>query len=242
MSPLMDRRRLPGLAIGVIGLGIGLAAAARSSGPLAVVAAVFALAAGACSILADRRQAADAARPAPPGPPDLADVVEPATISPGPILDAVTGLPDNRYFAVALEQRVAAARRHLWPTTVLLLELGLADGQDAGDAGVIEFAGLLRQTLRQSDVACRLDDTTFGVILEDTAETGGVWSAERLQLVLTKRVPNVRRMAAGVASYPTHGLNAEVILGRAREALHRAHETGAVHGLGQVEVAVADQT
>ncbi|MBV9254899.1 MAG: diguanylate cyclase, partial [Actinobacteria bacterium] len=95
---------------------------------------------------------------------------------------------------------------------------------------------------RQSDVACRLDATTFGVILEDTAETGGVWSAERLQLVLTKRVSGVKRMAAGVASYPTHGLAADTILGRARDALTRARETSAGHGLGQVEVAVSDQS
>jgi diguanylate cyclase (GGDEF)-like protein len=236
---VMNRRRLPGLAIGVIGLAFGLAAAAQSSGPLAVVAAVCALAAGGCSILADRREAAETT-PAPPAPaPDVA--ADAVSLSPGPILDAATGLPDNRYFAVALEERVAAARRHLWPTTVLLLQLRLTDDEPlTADEGVVEFAGLLRQTLRQSDVACRLDDTTFGVILEDTAETGGVWSAERLQLVLTKRVPSVRRMAAGVASYPTHGLAADAILTRAREALARAHETGAVHGLGQVEVAVAE--
>jgi diguanylate cyclase (GGDEF)-like protein len=204
------------------------------------VAAVCALAAGGCSILADRREAAAKITPAPPAPAPAvaADAVR---LSPGPILDAATGLPDNRYFTVALEERVAAARRHLWPTTVLLLQLRLTDDEPlTADEGVVQFAGLLRQTLRQSDVACRLDDTTFGVILEDTAETGGVWSAERLQLVLTKRVPSVRRMAAGVASYPTHGLAADGILARAREALARAHETGAVHGLGQVEVAVAE--
>jgi diguanylate cyclase (GGDEF)-like protein len=238
----MDRRRLPGLVIGVIGLAFGLAAAAQSSGPLAVVAAVCALAAGTCSIVADRRQATGAAGAATPTPAPVAtDGPDAANLGSGPILDAATGLPDERYFAVALEERVAAARRHLWPTTVLLLQLGLTDDTTATiDEGVAEFAGLLRQTLRQSDIACRIDDTTFGVILEDTAETGGVWSAERLQLVLTKRVPGVRRMAAGVASYPTHGLVAESILARAREALARAHETGMVHGLGQVEVAVAE--
>jgi len=219
----------------VIGLGFGLAAAAQSSRGLAVVAAVCALAAGAFSMIADRVDAArEQAQPvlAPTGP--ILDVPEP------PILDTETGLPDQRYFGVALEERVAAARRHLWPTTVLLLELEPAD-DDGVHSGVIEFASLLRQTLRQSDVACRLDATTFGVILEDTAETGGVWSAERLQLVLTKRVSGVRRMAAGVASYPTHGLSAETILGRARDALARALETSAGHGLGQVEVAVSDQ-
>ena len=233
----MDRRRLLGLTIGVIGLAFGMAAAARSSGPLAVVAAVCALVAGGCSILADRREAsAHAAAPV------VIPVIPPALDLPAaPILDPETGLPDERYFGVALEERVAAARRHLWPTTVLLLELEPADEQLGVQGGVTEFASLLRQTLRQSDVACRLDGTRFGVILEDTAETGGVWSAERLQLVLTKRVSGVRRMAAGVASYPTHGLSADTILGRAREALDRALETSAGHGLGQVEVAVSDQ-
>lgn len=231
----MDRRRLPGLAIGVIGLGFGLAAAAESSRGLAVVAAVCALGAGAFSMIADRLDAAREQAPA------LAPVGPILEVPEAPILDTETGLPDQRYFGVALEERVAAARRHLWPTTVLLLELEPADDADAVHAGVTEFASLLRQTLRQSDVACRLDATSFGVILEDTAETGGVWSAERLQLVLTKRVTGVRRMAAGVASYPTHGLSAETILGRAQDALARALETSAGHGLGQVEVAVSDQ-
>ncbi|MBV8691146.1 MAG: diguanylate cyclase [Actinobacteria bacterium] len=235
----MDRRRLPGLAIGVTGLAFGLAAAAQSSRGLAVVAAVCALAAGASSMIADRREAAihQAVAVTPPtltGPPTL-------DMPAAPILDPETGLPDDRYFGVSLEERVAAARRHLWPATVLLLELEPVDDEGM-HAGVVEFASLLRQTLRQSDVACRLDATTFGVILEDTAETGGVWSAERLQLVLTKRVSGVKRMAAGVASYPTHGLAADTILGRARDALTRARETSAGHGLGQVEVAVSDQS
>lgn len=232
----MDRRRLPGLAIGVIGLGFGLAAAAESSRGLAVIAAVCALGAGAFSMIADRVDAARAL--APPLPSAMPVLDMPDT----PILDTETGLPDQRYFGVALEERVAAARRHLWPTTVLLLELEPVDDDAAAHAGVTEFASLLRQTLRQSDVACRLDGTTFGVILEDTAETGGVWSAERLQLVLTKRVSGVRRMAAGVASYPTHGLSADTVLGRAQDALNRALETSAGHGLGQVEVAVSDQS
>ena len=235
---LMDRRRLPGLVIGVMGLGIGLARPPGSSAGLAVAAAICALAAGAASVqpTGGRRWLA-AARPRwrhqPPRPSTR------SRRGAGPIIDAETGLPDDRYFAVALDERMAAARRHLWPTTVLLLELGSTTPATTIWAGVAEFATLLRQTLRQSDIACRLNATTFGVILEDTAETGGVWSAERLQLVLAKRVPGVRRMAAGVASYPTHGLAADVILIRPG-ALARAHRTAAVHGLGQVEVAVAD--
>jgi diguanylate cyclase (GGDEF)-like protein len=238
----MDRRRLPGLAIGVAGLGVGLGAAARSSAGLAVAAAVCALAAGAASVAADRRAALAAAAPPPPlpAPPPSAALEPPPTDAPARIIDAETGLPDERYFAVALDERMAAARRHLWPTTVLLLELGFDESDANHSAGVAEFATLLRLTLRQSDIACRLNATTFGVILEDTAENGGVWSAERLQLVLARRVPSVRRLAAGVASYPTHGLAADMILQRAQEALARAHQTAIGHGLGQVEVAAAE--
>ena len=50
----------------------------------------------------------------------------------------------------------------------------------------------------------------------------------------------VRRLAAGVASYPTHGLQADEVLARAQAALTRACAAEAGRGLGQVEVAQPD--
>ena len=234
----MDRRALPGLVAGLAGLAFGVSAAVLSSPGLAVVAAACALAAGGASLVMLERvhraeREADAARHQdPPAEP------EDLTL---PLVDPETGLPDRHYFELALDGRVAAARRHLWPVTVVLLDVGLQpDAEDVTEAraqAFASFSNLLRQTLREADIACRLSSTTMGLILEDTAEEGGVWTAQRLQIALSKDITRVRRLAAGVASYPSHGLRPNEVLLRAESALNRACQAEAGHGLGEVEVA-----
>jgi diguanylate cyclase (GGDEF)-like protein len=151
--------------------------------------------------------------------------------------DAETGLLGEHYFQVAIDQRIAAARRQLQPVALLLLSL---EGDDAGDAyrqqAAITFAGILRETLRESDTACRIGDNRFGVILEDTSEAGGVWAAERLRTALARKGDSLLRLAAGVAAYPTHALEADEVLSRARRALDSARASGS----GRVEVASVD--
>ena len=235
----MDSRALPGLVAGLAGLTFGVTAALLASPALAVAAAACALAAGGASLVMLQRvhnaeaQAAQASVVA-----AELDHREPELGA--PLLDADTGLPDARFFELALEGRMAAARRHLWPVTVVLLDVqfheGAADEQTRADA-LQSFAGLLRQTLREADIACRIGPATVGLVLEDTAEEGGVWTAQRLQIALAKDVTRVRRLAAGVASYPSHGLKTEEVLRRAEAALSRACAAEAGHGLGEVEVA-----
>jgi diguanylate cyclase (GGDEF)-like protein len=101
---------------------------------------------------------------------------------------------------------------------------------------MIAFTDILRDTLRESDTVCRLAATTFGVILEDTSEAGGVWAAERLRTALVRQRDALVRLAAGVAAYPTHALEADEVLHRARGALESARASGS----SRVEVASAD--
>jgi GGDEF domain-containing protein len=98
---------------------------------------------------------------------------------------------------------------------------------------------VVRETLRDSDIACRVGPSIFGFILEDTAEAGAVWAAERLQIALAEGEPSLDRMVAGIASYPSHGLAAQGVLSRAQEALGRAR-TLPGRGMGPVEVATED--
>lgn len=163
---------------------------------------------------------------------------------PKPLVDPETSLPDDRYFELALEGRVAAARRHLWPVTLVLLqisldEIAIKDPAVRKDA-LARFSLLLQGTMRESDVLCRVDDSTFALLLDDTAEEGGVWSAERLQAEASRQHPAIIRLVAGVASYPSHGLDAEKVHKAAKAALSRASGADAGKGLGSVEVAHAD--
>jgi diguanylate cyclase (GGDEF)-like protein len=154
-------------------------------------------------------------------------------------VDSDTGLPGNGYFTVALHERLATARRHLWPLTLVLVDIGISPPVDPhGEAmAAASFARLVRETLREADVACRLAGTRFALVLEDTAEEGGVWTAERLQVGLSRQSGRIRRLSAGVASYPTHAMDGDEILAQAGAALDRACAAEAGRGLGPVEVA-----
>ena len=242
--PMVDRRVLPGLAAGLAGLASGVGAFVLDVPELAVVAAACSLLAGATAVhqvRALREAERDAA-----GSEALARLLD---LPRGPrgqtreLLDPETGLPDTPFFNLALEGRVAAARRHLWPVTVLLIEVGLSSDCQSGRAhadAVVGFADLLRSTLREADIVCRTGPGRFGVLLDDTGEEGGVWTAERIQIAASHDVSKVRRMAAGVATYPTHGLEAGEVLTRAEAALARACASPAGRGLGHVEVALPD--
>lgn len=238
----MDRDALVGVIAGLAGLALGVAAAVMSIPGLAVAAAACALvAAAACVILVRRLHDAQQDLAGATAMMKLVDLPAPAREEARSLVDPETTLPDEHFFHLAVDGRVAAARRHLWPVAVVLVEIGLEDidGRARRDA-VVGFTGVMRRTLREADVACRLGPTTFGLVLEDTSEEGGVWTAERLQIALARDPVRVKTLAAGVACYPTHGLRADEVLTRARTALTRACSADPGRGLGQVEVAQAE--
>jgi diguanylate cyclase (GGDEF)-like protein len=239
-----------GLSLGILGICLGVVGAVLSNSALVVAAGVCAIL-GCCiiagvTLLPLLKQASQPTSehggrpegghqgPSPDGMPDMPEHT---------VIDPITELPDGRYFEVAVESRVAAARRHLWPVSIVLVQLGFDEANERGDArnrSLKTFADVMRQTLREADIACRINDTTFGLILEDTSEEGGVWTAERLQIALAHDSTSISKLVAGVAAYPTHGLFSKDVLVRARAALNRASSTPAGHGLGQVEVAHVD--
>jgi diguanylate cyclase (GGDEF)-like protein len=235
---------LPGLVLGLLGLAFGVSGAVLSSPVLGVCAGACALAAGTATVAAVRKvQEAES---------QANNAIDAVTLrhlelftaaGNRSVVDAETGLPDQRFFELALEGRVAAARRHLWPMTLVLIDITIdaGPGDDRGPTEALAaFATLLRRTLRESDIACRLSGPRFGVLLDDTAEEGGVWTAERLQIGLARDPGRITRLSAGVASYPTHAMRSDEILRQARAALARACAAEPDHGLGPVEVAKAD--
>jgi diguanylate cyclase (GGDEF)-like protein len=128
--------------------------------------------------------------------------------------DPESGLLNEAYFRVALPNRVATARRVLRPISVVITRL-------RADQHARQVALGLLDTLRESDTACRLDDGSFALILEDTPENGAVWTMERLRRLLAEQGTDVV-IWAGVASYPAHALESPELLTLAEGALRDA--------------------
>jgi len=140
------------------------------------------------------------------------------------VTDAPTGLFNTAFFAVTLDKRVAAARRGLRPLALALLEP--VTGMDTGEPAPAvsrPVADSLLATLRDSDIACRLDEGLVALILEDTPENGAVWTVERVRRNLAA-VLDGGTLRAGVACYPAHAFDADQLLDSAHQALGAARD------------------
>jgi GGDEF domain-containing protein len=162
----------------------------------------------------------------------LADLEDDA----GRLTDDATGLFNEQFFRVSLDTRVSAARRHLRPVAVVLVQVsqGVREGSpEPVDPDVV--AEGVRATLRDADTACRLDDGRFALILEDTPENGAVWTVERVRRALAIVKPG-QTLWAGIACYPAHAFDAWELFDRASKALEAAREWHQ----DRIEVATSD--
>lgn len=240
------RRPAPGWALGAA------AAIAAVAGMLAVATAaeVLAVVAGVASVVT-AALAVNGPRPVPPSAPSSAraaaqrrplpavgDAVESAAdVADDPASDPMralfesgppagsTSLLPPEFLATTLRGRVAVARRALRPLSVICFECFEArDGHPMESLPYDVVGAFLKRTLREADVSGRSGDA-FVCILEDTGEDGAVWTAERVRRTLLEEGQH-RRFRAGIASYPTHGLDAEELLDKARAALAAARDWG----------------
>lgn len=152
------------------------------------------------------------------------------------LTDPESQLFSEAYFRVALDARIASARRHLRPVAVALIEVfeGVP-GSASLTAPPERAAESIRQTVRDADTACRLADGVYAIILEDTPENGAVWTVERVRRNLVSRFGS-HTMWAGVACYPAHAFSTEELVTQARSALESAREWKQ----DRIEVAIAE--
>jgi diguanylate cyclase (GGDEF) domain len=109
--------------------------------------------------------------------------------------DVLTGLPNRRYALNRLEQESAAALRANLPLSVLMLDLdhfkSVNDslGHDVGDQVLIHAANLMHETVRTSDIVCRLGGEEFLVIAPNTDGTTALLLAERIRNAVENKQP-----------------------------------------------------
>ncbi len=239
------RVALPGLATGVLGLLAGLIAYVAGNELFGAVAGLLALAAGISGIrlaqqldeqAAVQRLVEDELRSvraeAQETEERLRDELSLATFDEDDIPDADadsltdprTGLFSESFFNVALESRVAAARRHLRPVAVVLLEVmeGVPQGNPR-EAEAAIIAESVTVTLREADTACRLRNGYFALLLEDTPENGAIWTVERIRRQLLGLKAGLT-LWAGVACYPAHAFSTDELMKAAETALESARE------------------
>jgi diguanylate cyclase (GGDEF)-like protein/PAS domain S-box-containing protein len=155
--------------------------------------------------------------------------------------DALTGLVNRRRFEHELDRSLAHAERYGSKGAVLLLDLdgfkyiNDALGHSVGDELIMRIAGVIRGTLRETDLVARIGGDEFAAILpEADAETAAIVaeklrSAIRRQGIVTTSAQRQARVTTsiGVTVFDgARGLTGEDLLVEADIAMYDAKDAG----------------
>jgi diguanylate cyclase (GGDEF)-like protein len=154
------------------------------------------------------------------------------------LVDGLTGLANRRQCEETLAAELARVARFGGPLAVVVADLDWFKdvndryGHPAGDTVLREFAALLRENVRDVDLAGRWGGEEFLLILPGTDLDGGVHVAERIRLALSGRIvlsvhgtPIPVTASFGVAATPP-ATTASELFAAADAAMYAAKRSG----------------
>jgi diguanylate cyclase (GGDEF)-like protein/PAS domain S-box-containing protein len=152
--------------------------------------------------------------------------------------DVLTGLANRRRFEAELQRHLDRCRRHGPSGALLLLDLDnfkqVNDtlGHNAGDQLLVTVSGLLRRTIRDTDVVARLGGDEFALLLPDADQRG----AQRVAELVVERIRDhaatldgVRRRvtaSVGAVSFAAAAEHSADVLALADMTMYDAKEAG----------------
>jgi diguanylate cyclase (GGDEF)-like protein/PAS domain S-box-containing protein len=156
--------------------------------------------------------------------------------------DSLTGLPNRVLLQDRLERICAHHERHGGSFAVGFLDMDhfklVNDqfGHEAGDVLLCEVARRLRSALRESDTVCRLGGDEFVILF---TEIGSTHDLQRVATDLLAKVAIPCKLgdgpkapvvdvavSLGVAVFPLHGRDPQVLLQHADQAMYAAKRNG----------------
>ena len=163
--------------------------------------------------------------------------------------DSLTNLPNRRLMMERIEQAIASAQTRGTPLAILILDLNRFKevndtlGHHCGDQLLIALSPRLLGAISATDLVARLGGDEFGFVLENVTVDQASAISERILQVVDQAF-NIDGHgvsiggSVGIAMYPEHGDERQLLLQHADVAMYEAKR----HGQGQaVYEAAQDQ-
>ncbi len=147
--------------------------------------------------------------------------------------DALTGLPNRRFFIESLEKRIMRCQRYGDNTALLFLDVddlkavNDAHGHGAGDALLICLAKILKGNIRVCDMVARIGGDEFALLLDnldaDRVEKKILSLIDLIQSAELKYDGQVLKLGAAIGySFVGPADTVSTLMSRADEAMYRS--------------------
>lgn len=149
------------------------------------------------------------------------------------ITDSQTGLLNETYFQLRLEEEFKKSWRFRWTYSLILIrvegleELEAREGRLAAEALVLDIAGEILTASRDIDLSARLSGGRFGMLLPGTGADGARTMIQRVMATALEKVEQRITLSVGLTESPQEQLGTcEEFTARAQVALDTAREQG----------------
>ncbi len=150
------------------------------------------------------------------------------------LTDPLTSLANRRRLDTVIESELARAERYGKPLSVIMADIDhfkrINDscGHEVGDLVLRNFSSILREKIRQSDIAGRWGGEEFLIVLPETTLDDAVYLAEKLRLeAQTQNYEGVSwQVSASFGVAALNGDSWQELIRRADDALYRAKNEG----------------
>ena len=155
------------------------------------------------------------------------------------VTDDLTQLYNSRYLAQVLRRETKRASRSGRPLSLLFIDLdGFKSINDKhghlfGSRALVEAAGVIRDSARETDIVARFGGDEFALVLPDTGSDGAFFVGERIRekiaawIFLKSIGLNISlTVSVGVATLPDVAASAEQLIQAADEAMYAVKDGG----------------
>jgi len=156
------------------------------------------------------------------------------------ITDGLTGLYNYRYFKEQLLQELKRAQRYSLNTAVVMIDIDHfkqyndKNGHPAGDVVLKGIARLLKDNIRNIDLAARYGGEEFSLILIETDKPSAKIVSEKIRKLVedygfayeSSQPDGKLTISTGVATFPEDGEDFDTLVSKADQRLYRAKEAG----------------